>query len=62
VIVAVSANNLNSLERYGLSAFPLLLALAALTWRRRVEWLALAVCGGGMVSMAALAWLGVYVP
>ena len=62
VLVALSANNLNSLERYGLSAFPLLLALAALTARPRLEWLALAVCGSGIVSMAALAWLGVYVP
>ena len=40
VLVAVSANNLNSLERYGLSAFPLLLALAVLTARPRVEQLA----------------------
>ena len=62
VLVAVSANNLNSLERYGLSAFPMLLALAVLTARPRVEQLALAVCGGGIVSMAALAWLGIYVP
>jgi hypothetical protein len=62
VLVALTANNLNSLERYGLSTFPLLLALATLTANRRVEWLALAVCGGGLVSMAALAWLGIYVP
>lgn len=62
VLVALTANNLNSLERYGLATFPLLLALATLTANRRVEWLALAVCGGGLVSMAALAWLGIYVP
>jgi len=62
VLVALSANNLNSLERYGLATFPLLLALAALTARPRLEALALAVCGGGIVSLAALAWLGVYVP
>jgi hypothetical protein len=62
VLVAVSANNLNSLERYGLSAFPLLLALAVLTARPRLEQLGLAVCGGGIVAMAALAWLGIYVP
>jgi hypothetical protein len=62
VLVALTANNLNSLERYGLSTFPLLLALATLTASRRVEWLALAVCGSGLVAMASLAWLGVYVP
>ena len=39
-----------------------LLALATLTARPRLEWLALAVCGSGIVAMAALAWLGVYVP
>jgi hypothetical protein len=62
VLVALTANNLNSLERYGLSTFPLLLALAAITAARRVEWLALALCGSGLVAMAALAWLGIYVP
>ena len=62
VLVALTANNLNSLERYGLSTFPLLLALATLTASRRIEWLGLALGGSGLVSMAALAWLGVYVP
>jgi hypothetical protein len=62
VLVALTADNLNSLERYGLSTFPLLLALAVLTANRRVEWLGLALCGSGLVAMASLAWLGVYVP
>jgi hypothetical protein len=62
VLVALTANNLNSLERYGLSTFPLLLALATLTASRRIEWLGLALCGSGVVAMASLAWLGVYVP
>ncbi|HVN52047.1 MAG TPA: hypothetical protein VMT43_11465 [Acidimicrobiales bacterium] len=62
LVAALSANNLNSIERYALSAFPLLFALADVTSSRRAEWLALAVCGNGFVAMAALAWLGVYVP
>lgn len=62
VLAALSADNLNSIERYGLNAFPIVLALASITDRPRVERLALAVSGGGMVSLTALAWLGVYVP
>ena len=62
VLAALSADNLNSLERYGLNAFPILLALAFITARPRIERLALAVSGGGMVALTALAWLNVYVP
>lgn len=62
LLAALSADNLNSLERYGLNAVPLVLALAVLTARQRAERLALAVCACGMTSLCALAWLGVYVP
>lgn len=62
LVAALAADNLNSLERYGLNAFPLLIALAALLTTQRRERLALAVCGNGVVALAALAWLGVYVP
>lgn len=62
LVAALSADNLNSLERYGLNAFPLVLSLAVLTRDDRVERAALAVCGGGFVALTALAWLGAYVP
>jgi hypothetical protein len=62
VVAAISADNLNSLERYGLNAFPLVLGLASVTTHPRVERLALAACGAGLVSLTALAWLAVYVP
>jgi hypothetical protein len=62
VLAAVSADNLNSLERYGLNAFPLVLGLASVTSKLRYERLALALCGGGLVSLTALAWLAIYVP
>jgi hypothetical protein len=62
LLVALSAENLNSVERYALDAFPLLLALAGLLTTRTREQLALAVCGCGLLSFAALAWLMVYVP
>ena len=62
LVAAVSAQNLNSVERYALNAFPLLLTLAVLLRPGRLERLGLAVCGSGLVALAALAWLAVYVP
>lgn len=59
---ALSATNLNSVERYGLNGFPLILGLASITSRPRVERVAIVVSGGGLASLATLAWLGVYVP
>ncbi|MCU0267519.1 MAG: hypothetical protein MUF83_02620 [Acidimicrobiales bacterium] len=62
LVAALAADNLNSLERYGLNAFPLVLAVASLTASTRVERAVLAVCGCGLFALAALAWLDVYVP
>ncbi len=62
VLVAMSAQNLNSLERYGMSAFPLMLTLAVLIKPPPVERAAMAVMGGGFVALTAMAWLGAYVP
>jgi general stress protein CsbA len=62
LVVALSAQNLNSLERYGLGAFPLVLGLASLTELRPLERAALALCGAGFVSLSALALFGSYVP
>jgi hypothetical protein len=62
VLVAMSAQNLNSLERYGMSAFPLLLTLAVLIRPPQVERFAVTLMGGGMVALSSMAWLGAYVP
>lgn len=62
LVVSLSAANLNSLERYGLNAFPLAIALAVWASTKRREWLGLAVGGAGLVGLSALAWLGLYVP
>jgi hypothetical protein len=62
LLVAISAENLNSVERYALNAFPLLFALADVTGTPRRERLGLAVCGSGLLALSALAWLAVYVP
>jgi hypothetical protein len=62
LLTALAADNLNSLERYALSAFPLALVLAGATRDPRVERVALSVLAGGVVALSGLAWLGVYVP
>jgi hypothetical protein len=62
LLVALSAGNLDSLERYGLSAFPLVLALAGLLARPWLERTALALAATGLTVYATLAFLGSYVP
>jgi len=62
LLLALSAENLNSIERYGMSAFPLVLALAVLTRPPQVDRAVMAVLGGGMVALSSMAWLGAYVP
>ncbi len=62
VLLAMSAQNLNSLERYGMSAFPLALTIAVLASSRTVERMVVAVLGGGLVALSSMAWLGAYVP
>ena len=62
VVVNLSARNLDSFERYAMSAFPLVLAVALVTDRPDVERPALALSAAGLVGYSVLAFLGVYVP
>jgi hypothetical protein len=62
LVVSLSAENLNSLERYGLNAFPIVLTLALLTREPRVDRVVTTLTAGGFVALASLAWLGAYVP
>lgn len=62
VVVALSADNLNSLERYGLNAFPLVMALAMVGRRPWLDRSMLVCSGSGLVALATLAWVGAYVP
>lgn len=62
LVLALSARNLGSFERYGLLAFPLVLALASLTAEPRVERAALAAMGAGLVGFTVLVFLGAFVP
>jgi hypothetical protein len=62
MIVSMSARNLDSFERYAMSAFPLLLGVAIVTSRPEVERAALVVSAAGLVGYSVLAFLGVWVP
>jgi hypothetical protein len=62
VLIALAGENLNSIERYGLDAFPLVIALALLLRKRSAANAAIAVSSVGLASLATLAWLQDYVP
>jgi hypothetical protein len=62
VAVAATGSNLDSFERYALSAFPLLMGAATLLRSRRVEVVVLVLCAVTMFGYALLAFLGAYVP
>jgi hypothetical protein len=60
--VAVSGSNLDSFERYALSAFPLSLAAALLLAEAQVERLVLTLLAAGLAGYALLAFLNISVP
>lgn len=62
VAVALSADNLDSFERYALSAFPLIAAAAALAKPVWIERPVYALSSAGLAAYAVLAFLGAYVP
>ena len=62
IAAALAADNLNSLERYGLNAFPIVLALAVALKDHRSERVVTTILAGGVVALSALAWTGAYVP
>lgn len=62
LVAAIGTENLNSLERYGLNAFPLALSLAVICRYPRFDPAVRSVLAGGFVALASMAWLGAYVP
>lgn len=62
VLAALAAENLNSIERYGLAAFPLIVVLAVEARRFRLEQAALVITAATMSTLGALAFAGAYVP
>ena len=62
VAVALTASNLDSFERYALSAFPLVLGGASLMRTGRYETTVFVLAAGGLACYSLLAFTGVYVP
>jgi hypothetical protein len=58
----VSGANLDSFERYALSAFPLSIAAALLLTQSQVERLVLTLLSAGLAGYAVLAFLNLSVP
>ena len=62
VLVAMSGTNLDSFERYALSAFPLTITAAALVARRPLVRVVLVLAGLGLAAYAFLAFVNLLVP
>lgn len=62
LILAVSARNLGSFERYGFGAFPVVLALASITTTEWSERMAIGLSVALMTGYATVAFLNLYVP
>jgi len=62
VVLALTARNLDSFERYAMSTFPLLIGVAFVTAKPPVDRVVSALAAGGLVGYAVLAFLGSYVP
>lgn len=62
VLLALTARNLDSFERYAMSTFPLLIAVASITDREEMNRALIALAAGGLVAYSTLAFVGSYVP
>lgn len=62
LFIALGAENLNSVERYGLNAFPLVMTAAVLLRAKKAEQLTMLILSAGLLAMTTLAWTGAYVP
>jgi len=62
LLSALTGHTLGSFERYGLGAFPLILALALVTKPPLLERATLIACGAALSGFTALLFLGSFVP
>ncbi|MCU1487839.1 MAG: hypothetical protein JWN67_4585 [Actinomycetia bacterium] len=62
LLSALTGHTLGSFERYGLAAFPLILALALLSAPPLFEKGLLLACGAGLTAFTTLTFLGAFVP
>jgi hypothetical protein len=62
LVLTLTARNLDSFERYAMSAFPFLLALAYVTRDEAVDRAVLVISAAALAGYATLAFLGLSVP
>lgn len=62
LLVSLTAPNINSIERYGLDAFPLVLGLVTLCFDEVIERTVIVISSGAFVALTGLALVGKYVP
>jgi Gpi18-like mannosyltransferase len=62
IVLGLSASNLDSFERYCVSTFPFVIALAIATRRREVERVVLSLSAAGLFGYSLLAFFGSWVP
>jgi hypothetical protein len=62
LVLTLTAHNLDSFERYGMSTFPFLLALASATRHDDVDRTALVISAAGLAGYGILGFLGLSVP
>ncbi|MEO9223812.1 MAG: hypothetical protein ABI276_02330 [Acidimicrobiales bacterium] len=62
LIVSLGSANINSLERYALGAFPLILGLVTVTDDERLDRIVFACTSASYVALCGLALVGAYVP
>jgi hypothetical protein len=61
-LVAMSANNIDSIGRYGLVAFPFVVAIAQLARSERAMWVVMTVSSAALTGLTVMTLLGRYVP
>ena len=62
IVLAVTASNISSFERYAFSTIPFVIAVALLTDRDEVHRAVTALAGGSMVAYSVLVFFKAYVP
>jgi hypothetical protein len=62
VLLALTARNVGSFERYAFTTFPLVLGIALLTKRREVDRVVSTLAAAGLAAYCVLSFLGEYVP
>jgi len=62
LLLALTARNVGSFERYAFTTFPLVLGIALVTRRRQVDRVVSTLAAAGLAAYCVLAFLGEYVP